>query len=119
MSLVHSDASHLHTHRATGLPVLDIIRRLEAGERTNALDVLVEIAMFEPCEEYSAVVSNNAGTKVIYSKAGGGFETCLAREWVREPLKSKALAALKATTGDSVGIGAADEPDSPANGDRG
>lgn len=74
----------------------ELVARLDRGERSNALDVLIEIAMFEPCEEYTDAVSNNAGTKVIYSKAGGGFETCLAREWVREPLKSKALNHLRA-----------------------
>jgi hypothetical protein len=73
-----------------------LIERLEKGEQTNALDVLVEVATFEPCELYSAAQPNNAGTKVIYTKRAGGFETCLAREWVREPLKSDALAILKA-----------------------
>ena len=39
-----------------------LAERVEAGESSNALDVLIEVALFEPCKAWSACRANNAGT---------------------------------------------------------
>lgn len=59
----------------------DLITRIESAERGNDLDVLIEIAAFEPCRSYRSVRANSAGTKVIYTRHDGTEETCLAWDW--------------------------------------
>lgn len=62
----------------------DLIARLLAAKSgSNELDVLMEVALFEPDEEYVACRANNAGTKVIYTRADGGEQTNLAPD--RDP----------------------------------
>jgi|GEM_PF-6603945 len=71
-----------------------LIERLEAGERSNALDVLVEVALFEADEIYFDAVANNAGTKVIYAKRDGSFQTAWAPDWsLRSEMAIEALRA--------------------------
>lgn len=77
-----------------------LIDRLLKGERSNELDVLIEVATFEPDEVYSAARPNAAGTKVIYTRRDGKDETCWARDWCRS--RDKAVAAL-ATPSDKEG----------------
>lgn len=55
-----------------------LIERLEAGERSNALDMAVEVALFEADETYISVRPNSAGTKLIYTRRDGSEETCWA-----------------------------------------
>lgn len=75
----------------------NLIDKLERADGPdNALDVLVEVAMFEPCESIAECRANNAGTKVIYCYHNGAERTCWAYEWTKEPRKSAALAALRA-----------------------
>ena len=60
----------------------------------NALDVLVEIALFKPDELVKAVRANNAGTKVIFSIKGGQDRTCWAGDWTMD--RPRTAAALRA-----------------------
>ncbi|ODU26012.1 hypothetical protein [Sphingopyxis sp. SCN 67-31] len=73
-----------------------LIERIEAGENTNALDVLVEVALFEPDEEHASCRPNAAGTKVIYRSHTGLEATYLAADWTLPPIRPATLAALKA-----------------------
>lgn len=74
-----------------------LLDRLNANERSNELDVLVEVALFQPCDIYAAARANSAGTKVIYTRRDGREETCWAPDWSREPDRSFARAALSPT----------------------
>jgi len=47
----------------------------------NAVDVLVEIALFTPDERYAAIRANTAGSKVICTTQDGSKETFRARDW--------------------------------------
>ena len=89
----------VHSAEDGSIPVADmsaLIARLEKGERGNALDVLIEVALFEPDSDYSACRQNNAGTKVIYTGADGGEVTFLARDWTMAAQRADVLAILKA-----------------------
>lgn len=85
----------------------DLIKALEEAEKErrpsdNALDVLVEVALFEPCEAYSAVRPNNAGTKLIYTRTDGSRETCLAWDWTQPSNRRKTIALLKAASDEGA-----------------
>lgn len=71
----------------------DLVARVEAGERSNELDVLVEVAVFRASKNWKAIRANAAGTKVIYTDIPGKEFTCRARDWSEWPA---ALAALRA-----------------------
>lgn len=71
----------------------DIIARLERGERGNHLDVLIEVALFQPDEVTFDAVPNSAKTKVIYARRDGSFRTHWAPDWSLRP--EKAIALLK------------------------
>lgn len=92
--MAHSDA------KGVSIPT-ELVARLEAGERSNALDVLVEVALFQPDEITFDAVPNAAGTKVIYANRDGSFSTHWARDWSLRP--AEAIAILKATAASSVG----------------
>lgn len=63
----------------------------------NTLDVLVEVALFEPDGEYADIRPNHAGTKVIYTDWDGGEETCWAPDWTFDaPARERVAAALRA-----------------------
>lgn len=66
----------------------DLIQRLQNGETSNELDVLIEIALSDGLAR-----SNAAGTKVIYTNKGRE-ETYWARDWSTSPLET--IAALEA-----------------------
>ena len=70
-----------------------------ADSSSNSLDVLCEVAMFKPCAEYVAVRSNSAGTKVIYTTASGGDETCWAMDWTHFERRQITAATLRALAG--------------------
>jgi hypothetical protein len=63
----------------------DLIQRLEKGERSNELDVLIEVALFEANERDASCRPNAAGTKVIYTERTGKSQTCWAVEWTHDP----------------------------------
>ena len=75
----------------------DLIERVERGERSNELDVLIEVALFKPDDTYESVRANNVGTKVIYTTALGFDRTCWAQEHTVSPTIT--LAALRAHMG--------------------
>lgn len=75
----------------------DLIARLEgAGSGGNELDVLIEVALFEPDEEYLSCRANIAGTKVIYSLRDGREEAYWAPQ--RDP--TDAIAILRAQSAE-------------------
>lgn len=78
------------------MTLASIIERVEKGERSNELDVLIEVATFEADGEATACRANAAGTKVIYTLADGSQCTHWARDWTRNPL---VLAVLRAKEG--------------------
>lgn len=45
-------------------------------EPCNRTDVLVELALFKPDLTYKSARANSAGTKVVFTMAGGKSETC-------------------------------------------
>lgn len=69
----------------------DLIERLRAGERSNELDVLIEVALFKPDRFYKAARANGAGTKVIYTSVAGYDSTHWAEDWSRAPKRTSAL----------------------------
>lgn len=73
----------------------DLIERVEAGERSNELDVLVELAMFRPTKNWPSIRANAARTKVIYTAKDGSEETCWPREWEHYPDVIASLRALQ------------------------
>lgn len=75
--------------------VAEIIEKLERGEGGNALDMLVEIALFQPDETWASVRPNHAGTKLIYTQTNGQEVTCLALDWCQFR-RSEAIARLRA-----------------------
>ena len=72
-----------------------LIERIEAGERSNALDVLIEVALFEPSENWKAARPNAAKTKVIYTDRNGVDATHWAPDWSTSPA---ALSSLRAAS---------------------
>lgn len=74
-----------------------LIDRVEAGESSNELDVLIEVALFEPEGPYASARPNSAGTKVIYTGLDGKEITHRALDWTMTPeLTLRDLRALKA-----------------------
>lgn len=70
-----------------------LAERLERGERSNKLDVLIECALFEADEKTFDAVPNMAGTKVIYANRDGSFATHWAPDWSLQP--DNAIEALR------------------------
>ena len=77
-----------------GGPMNDLIERIEVGEKSNELDVLIEVALFKPDEDSASCRANSAGTKVIYTDHHGREWTHWAPEHTSSPTIT--LAALKA-----------------------
>ena len=69
----------------------DIIARLKAGEISNELDVLIEVALFAP-----EAKANNAGTKVIYANEDGTFSTHWAPDHSLDPERTLVALAKRA-----------------------
>ena len=74
----------------------DLITRLKAGERSNELDIAIEIALFVPDQQHRSVRPNSAGTKVIYTRRDGKEETFWAHDWSMKP--DFAIDELRAAT---------------------
>lgn len=73
-----------------------LIERIEAGEASLSLEVLIEVAMFQPCEKYTAIRANHAGTKVIMTHREDGREgTFWPSDWCKKPMP-ELVAALRA-----------------------
>lgn len=73
-----------------------LIERLEGAERGNALDIQIEIALFKPDAEYLSVRPNDAGTKLIYTKADGSQQTCWAFDWTMPSCVAETIKQLRA-----------------------
>lgn len=75
-----------------------LIKRVEACKDVdNRLDVLIEVALFEPDETYRAARANNAGTKIIITRHDGAQETYWAWDWTMNAQnRRKAIDALRA-----------------------
>lgn len=75
-----------------------LIDRIKAtSDYDNGLDVLIEVALFEPDETYRAARANNAGTKVIFTPTDGTEETCWSWDWtLNAENRAKAIDALRA-----------------------
>lgn len=75
----------------------DLIERLEkATGSDNALDVEIEVALFEPDAESIGARANSAGSKVIYTLADGTEVTYRAADWSIDRNKQRTLAILRA-----------------------
>ncbi len=77
---------------------MKLSERVAAGERSNELDVLVEVALFTPGIDAASARANHAGTKVIYTYSDGSEETFRAVEWLRRRNGNRAevITALQA-----------------------
>jgi hypothetical protein len=76
---------------------MELAGKVASAERSdNALDVLVEIALFEPCDRFVAVRANNAGSKVIYTRADGSEVTYRAQDWTMAERRSNTATQLRA-----------------------
>lgn len=75
-----------------------IISRLEgATGADNELDIAVDIALFHPDERHDAVRANAAGTKLVYTRRGGGTDTFLATDHtLNETTRRNAIALMRA-----------------------
>jgi hypothetical protein len=71
----------------------------------NALDVEVEIALFEPDDEFMSIRANAAGTKVICTTVGGSDMTFWAQEWTKHRLEVAAALRARALAHASKGGG--------------
>lgn len=80
--------------RLDGLPVVEV------GD--NALDVLVEVALFEPDREFQSARSNSAGTKIIYTKHTGAEQTFWAQEWTKGFARTVTVMLLHALAKDET-----------------
>lgn len=82
------------------MTVEEIIAQINALDVvcSNKLDVIIEVALFEPTESWASARANDAGTKVIYTHRDGHEDTCWADEWVRPETQSllSELARVKA-----------------------
>jgi hypothetical protein len=69
----------------------------DCDEYDNALDIEIEIAVFQPDRHYASVRANAAGTKVIYTGHDGSQDTCLAWDWTLNPAnRAQAATAIRA-----------------------
>jgi len=77
----------------------ELLERLEkASEPDNALDIAVEIALFNPNARDASIRANAAGTKVIYTHTDGSETTCLAWDWSTGRSRESAIALLRSPT---------------------
>ncbi len=68
-----------------------------ASGADNALDVLIEVALFNPDNGWAAVRPNAAGTKVIYTRPDGTEATFWAHDWtITDRRRRETAAALRA-----------------------
>jgi hypothetical protein len=86
--------------------LLKLAEQVRAGSGTdNALDVLIEVALFQPDPFWIAARPNDAGTKVIFTSPGGAESTHWACDWTRNRaavasiLKARALSQSSSLQG--------------------
>lgn len=71
-----------------------IERVRKAKSTSNALDIEIEIALFEPDRRYASVKTNAAGTKLIYTTHDGKPETFWAPDHTLNSARRNAAIAL-------------------------
>lgn len=77
------------------VPLSDRISALTGPD--NAIDVLYEIATFQPDGHWKTCRANAAGTKVVYTDKEGDSITFRAGDWTLTPeSRAEAIAVLKA-----------------------
>lgn len=59
----------------------ELIERVKASHGSNALDMEIEIALFEPDGLHTSVRPNAAGTKLVYTRQDGGTDTHWAGDY--------------------------------------
>lgn len=75
-----------------------LTRRSKLDAPCNRTDVLIELALFKPDENYVSACANNAGTKVIFTRTNGKRETCWAYDYTLTPeRRTKCITLLSAT----------------------
>ncbi len=73
----------------------DLITRLSKLDAPdNRIDVLVEVATFEPDENFVSARPNAAGTKVVFKTKDGRSETYWAHDYTGSPESRAACIAL-------------------------
>lgn len=65
-------------------------------EADNALDIAIDISLFEPDEDFVSVRANAAGTKLVYTDRAGKTSTYWATDWTLDA-QSRAAAAGRLT----------------------
>lgn len=86
--------------------LLELADEIDRGNGvSNELDVRIEVARFEPCPVYTACRANAAGTKVIYTKVGGGEETCWAWDWTQDRKSVSEVLRARARSSNDQGRG--------------
>ncbi|QZP07809.1 hypothetical protein [Caenibius sp. WL] len=64
---------------------------------SNEIDVLAELALFKPDDDYVSVRANHAGTKVVYTTASGHDQTYWAPDHtISNAARQKTSASLRA-----------------------
>ncbi|GAA5542463.1 hypothetical protein [Brucella sp. NBRC 113783] len=77
------------------MKLVDRISKLKAP--SNNTDVLIEVALFEPDNDYVSARPNAAGTKVVYMRRSGKADTFWAADHTLTPeSRAKAIALLRA-----------------------
>ena len=83
------------------MTLIELAERCEKGRNEdNALDVMIEVALFVPDKRYSAVRPNAAGTKVVYTTIMGQSETCWAWHWTMRRAQTAAALRARAAMGE-------------------
>lgn len=88
----HPDHASPSRHEAV---IRNLMKRVLSEKSSNELDVLIEVALFEPDETYQHCRPNNARTKVIYTKAESGEITCWARTWSAASMTNQTYELLR------------------------
>lgn len=80
---------------ARGQRFLNLAQQVRACDLSNnALDVLIEVALFQPGTAYTAARPNAAGTKVIYTDRAGNEVTFWAEDWTTHRRRKSTIEAL-------------------------
>lgn len=76
----------------------DLLDRVKAATGyDNALDIAIDVALFEPDVEFSAARANAAGTKLVLTDCNGQQRSFLATDWTLNPaMRARAIASLTA-----------------------
>ena len=75
-----------------------LLERVRSAEKAdNATDIAVEIALFEPDDEFVSVKSNSVGTKLVYARRDGSTSIYLAEDHtLNSETRANAIALLSA-----------------------